>query len=84
MRRVIVHIDSLVLKGYRHEERYAIADGVRGELNRLLAHPTTVERLASLGDMPSIRVGKINLAQDAKPEHFGVSAASAIVRGLSR
>lgn len=84
MRRVIVDIDALVLKGFRHEDYYRIAEGLQGELSRLLANPAAVERLASLGHVSSIQGGKVNLAKGAKPERSGTSAAGAIARGLSR
>ena len=84
MRRVIVHIDRLVLDGFRHEDRQRIAEGLRGELGRLLANPAAAERLASVGHLSRIQVGKVNLAQGAQPQRAGASAARAIARGLSR
>ena len=32
MKRVVVHIDRLVLKGFRHEDRHDIAVGLQAEL----------------------------------------------------
>jgi hypothetical protein len=84
VKRVVVHIDRLVLKGFRNVDSHAIGEGMRGELARLLADPTTGERLASLGHVPRIQAGKVNLTQDAKPRRSGISAARAIAKGISR
>jgi hypothetical protein len=84
MKRVIVHIDRMVLKGFRNTDAPAIGEGMRGELARLLADPATGERLASLGHVSSHDAGKVRLAQDAKPQRLGISAGRAIVKGISR
>jgi hypothetical protein len=84
MKRVIVHIDRLVLKGFRQEDRQAIAEGLRRELTRLLAYPTTTNRLGSLGNVARLQAGQIHPARDAKPQQVGVLAGRAIDRGLKR
>ena len=84
MKRVVVHIDRLVLKGFRNADSQAIGEGMRGELARLLADPTTGERLTSLGHVSSLHAGKVKLTQDAKPRRSGISAARAIAKGISR
>jgi hypothetical protein len=84
MKRVVVHIDRMVLNGFRDADAHAIGEGMRGELTRLLAGPTTGERLASLGHVSSLHAGKVRLAPDAKPQRLGISAGRAIVKGISR
>ena len=84
MKRVVVHIDRLVLKGFRNADSHAFSEGMRGELARLLADPATGERLGSLGHVSSLHTGKVRLAQDAKPHGSGISAARAIAKGISR
>ena len=84
MKRVVVRIDRMVLNGFRDADAYAIRDGMRGELARLLADPATSERLASLGNVSSLDAGTIGLAQQVKPQRLGISAGRAIARGLSR
>ena len=37
MKRVVVHIDRLVLNGFRHADRHAIAAGLQQELGRVFA-----------------------------------------------
>ena len=84
MKRVVVHIDRLVLTGFRAADSHAIGEGLRSELARLLADPAGGERLAALGHVPSLHAGKVWLAQDAKPQRAGVSAARAIAKGILR
>jgi hypothetical protein len=84
MKRVVVHIDRMVLNGFREADSHAIGEGMRGELTHLLADRATGERLASLGHVSSLDAGKVRLAQDAKPQRLGISAGRAIVKGISR
>jgi hypothetical protein len=84
MRRVVVHIERMVLRGFGNAGAHAIGDGVRTELARLLADPAAGQRLASLGQVSSLHAGKVKLAPDARPQQFGISAGRAIARGISR
>jgi hypothetical protein len=84
MRRVVLHIDRLVLKGFEQDDRDRVTADLRGELGRLLADPATAGRLATLGHMSSIRSGPQSSAEGAKPQRSGTSAARAITRGLLR
>jgi hypothetical protein len=84
MRRVVLHIDRLVLKGFEPGDRDRIAADLQGELGRLLADPATAGRLATLGHMPTMRSGPQSSAEGAKPQRSGISAAGAITRGLLR
>ena len=59
MRRVIVRIDTLVLKGFRHEERHAITRRLREQLMRTLSSHDVVKQLGSLGPEDAARrIGK--------------------------
>lgn len=84
MRRVVLHIDRMVLGGFANAYSRAVGEGMRGELARLLADPATVERLASLGNVARLDAGRISLAHDVKPQRLGMSVGRAIARGLSR
>jgi hypothetical protein len=84
MKRVVVHIDRMVLKGFRNADAHAISEAMRGELARSLAHPATGERLASLGHVSNLRAGKVRLGRDAKPQELGISAGRATAKGILR
>jgi hypothetical protein len=83
-RRVNVHIGNLVLKGFRHEDRHAVAQGLQEQLTRMLSAPGMAERLSQVGNIPRLRVGQVNMAADAKPQQIGIAAANGIGKGLNR
>jgi hypothetical protein len=84
MKRVVVHIDRLILKGLGNTNPHAIGEGMQGELARLVADPTAAKRLASLGNVSSLNTAKISFALGGRPQRLGMSAGRAIVRGLSQ
>jgi hypothetical protein len=78
MTRVVVHIDRLVLTGFRREDRHAIAAGLQEELGRAFADPAAVSRLASLRDVPRLHVSSVPIDHGTKPQHVGESVARGI------
>lgn len=84
MKRVVVHINSLVLKGFRHEDRYAIAAGLQAELTRLFAELSTANRLVNTGEVSRLKIGSVQLAQGTKPEGMGKQLAQGIAGGITR
>jgi len=80
MKRVILHIDSLVLKGFRNEDRHGIAEGLQQELTRLFAASQSAQQLAAKGDVSRLRVGSIHIGQNSKPQHVGLQVAQSIGR----
>jgi hypothetical protein len=84
MKRVVVHVDRMVLNGFRNANANAIGEAMRGELARWLADPARGQRLASLGHVSRLDVGKVALTQDASPQRLGISAGRAIAKGILR
>ena len=82
MRRVIVNIDSLVLKGVRYEDRHTIAAAVEEELTRTLTAPGAMRNLVSLGSVPNLKLGNVNIGAEAKPQQIGAETGRAIGKGL--
>lgn len=82
MKRVVVHIDQLALKGLRNEDRHAIADALRGELGRQLAEPDAARRVLAHGDVSRLRIGTVRIAPGATPARIGTQAASGIARRI--
>ena len=66
MKRVVIHIDSLALKGFRYEDRHAIAAALQDELTRVLAAPEAAQQVASLGSVPRLRLSSVNLGSGYK------------------
>ena len=84
MKRIVLHIDRLVLKGFGKDDPQRIAADLKMELVRLLTESAAAGRLASLTHGSSIRVGQEYVGRGGKPERSGISAARAIAGGLSR
>lgn len=82
MKRVIVHIDTLVLKGFRHEDRHALAEGLRQELGRLFAEPDASRHLDAQDGVSRLKIGAVRIGLGAKPAAVGVQAAQGIARGI--
>ncbi len=84
MKRVIVRIDSLVLKGFNHEDRHAIAAGLQQELVRLFAEPHAAQQLTAKGDVSRLRVSSIDIDTGSKPQRVGVEAARGIGQEMKK
>ena len=82
MKRIVLHIDSLVLKGFRHEDRHGIAEGLQQELSRVFADPQAAQQLTASGDMPRLRIGNISIGQNSKPQRVGSQVAQGIGKGM--
>lgn len=82
MKRVVVHIDSLVLKGFRQEDRHAIAAGLQVELTRLFADPATAARFVNIGNTARLPVGNVRMERGANPQTVGTQTARSIARNI--
>lgn len=81
MRRVNVHIERLVLRGVRYEDRHAIAGGLQLQLAEILSAPETAARIAG-SSTAALRVENVHLSSTAKPQEIGSAAARGIGRNL--
>lgn len=79
MKRVIVHIDRLLLRGFRRDDRHSLTEGLRGELGRQLATPDALRLFMSRGDVSRLEVG-VRVEAKAKAADIGVQAARGIAR----
>ena len=77
-----MHINSLVLKGFQHEDRLDIAEGLRQELSRLFAEPGVAQHLVSRGDSALLKAGGVHIASGAQPSWIGTQAARGIAEGI--
>ena len=78
MKHVIVHIDRLVLKGFHHEDRHAIAAGLQQELGRVFADREAVSLLTAMGNVSRLQVGGVPVGQGSKPQLVGEHVAQGI------
>lgn len=84
MKRVVLHIDSLVLKGFRHEDRHAIAAGLEQELGRVFADREAVSLLRARGDLSRLKVGGVPVEHGSKPQRVGESVAQGIGKEIRK
>jgi hypothetical protein len=84
MKKVVVHIDRLVLKGFDPRDQNRIAADLQAELARAMADPPAHERLADLGQVPHIWAEADMTGVHGTTASPGTSAAQAIMRGLKR
>ena len=84
MKRVVVHIDRLVLQGFRPEDRYAIAAGLQQELGRVFADPGAISGLGAMGDVPQLRVSGAQIEHGSRPQLVGESVAQGIGREIRK
>lgn len=83
MKRVVLHVDRLVLRGFRTEDRHAIGVGVHGALARLLATPGVADRLARLESAARLKGGRLQVANGTGSHELGTRAGERIVRSLT-
>lgn len=84
MSRVIVHIDTLVLRDFRTEDQHAIAAGLRRELGHVFADPRAVSLSRAAGDAARLQVGRLPVAYGSKPQHVGEQVALGIGREIRK
>ncbi len=82
MKHIVLHIDNLVLKGFRHEDLQGIAEGLQQELTRLFADPQAIQQLTANGDVSRLRVSSVQVNQGAKPQQIGLQVAQGIGKGI--
>lgn len=83
MKRIIVRIDRLVLKGLRHEDRQAIAEGLREELGHIFTEAGSPLRWESRGSQAQLKAGGVRIAPGAEPNVIGQQTARSIAQEFS-
>lgn len=78
MKKVILHIDRLVLNGFENKDRHEIAAGMKQELSRLLANQQAFQGLTNTGEMTRLQVGRTNITPASKPQQVGMQLAQGI------
>ena len=84
MKRVVVHIDRLVLDGFPYQDRQAIAAGLQQELGRVFADSDAVSLLSAMGDVSHLQVGGVQIDHSSKPQRVGENVARGIGREITR
>ena len=83
MTRIVVHIDRLVLCGYRPHDRLALGEALRCELADRLSTPQAARALATRAGADRVRLPAIAMPRHAGPARVGERLAGGIARGLT-
>lgn len=79
MTHVFVHIDRLVLTGFRAEDRQAVAQGLQEELGRMLGGDRqAVAHWARAADRAHLGAGRVSLDQGTTAQAIGAHVARRI------
>ncbi len=81
MKRIILHVDKLVLKGIDHTGANAVSAGMQAELQRLLTKPDATATLTDGGNRNRIRSQNVHITHGTDARAMGVIIAGSIVRG---
>lgn len=84
MKRVVVNIERLVLKGFRFEDRHAIAQGLQEQLTRLLSEPGMAEQIGETGSTSRLRLGDVRVTGDMRGAEIGQVTGRAIAAHWSQ
>ena len=84
MSRVIVHIDRLVLSGFRAEDRHAIATGLQQQLGEVFAARDAASLFKDRGDTAQLQVGGVHIEYGSMPQRVGESVAQGIGREIRK
>ncbi len=82
--RIDVRIEELVLHGFAHEDRHAIAASLRGELARLLAERGVPAGLVDRGNTAALGALEIQISPGARAGDVGTRAARSVFEGMGR
>lgn len=81
MKRVILHIDQLVLRGVARADARALSMALQGELTRLLALPGRLAALQGRHGAADLKPVQARVPQGAGPAAVGRAVAGRIVAG---
>jgi hypothetical protein len=81
MRRIVLHIDRLVVHGIDRADAVGVAEGLQAELRALLAGEGAVAMLASHHALHAVRAGTARVAQGGDAASVGRAVAGRILQG---
>jgi len=84
LKRIVIHIDRLALKGFRDQDRVAIAAGLQDELARVLGDRADVRRLSTTADALRLQVGSVPVERGSRPRRVGQVVARGIGKEMTK
>jgi hypothetical protein len=83
-KNIELHIEELVLHGFKMGDRFRISEAVESELARLFAERGVPQSLSKGGEIERIDGGAFDVARGSKPEVMGAQTAKMIYGGLNK
>jgi len=81
MRRVVLHVDRLVLRGFARDEAAAVTAGLRAELQSLLGGEAALAALSLHQASSFVKAGTVHVPHGGSARATGRAVAARIVRG---
>ena len=81
MKRLVLHIDQLILRGVARGDARALSTALQGELQRLLALPGGLAALQGRQGTPGVNPTPARVPHGAGPAAIGRAVAGRIVAG---
>jgi hypothetical protein len=84
MKRVILEVGQLVLRGVAPAEANAVMRAVRAELGRRLAEPGAADALSRVGHRAELSLAPIQIGSGANSRALGTAVGSSVAGGLAK
>lgn len=81
MRRIVLHVDRLLLRGFTRGDAAHVAAGLRAELRSLLGGAGAVGALSEHAASGVVRAGTVRVPQGGSARAVGRAVATRIIRG---
>ena len=81
MRRVVLHVDRLVLRSIKRADAAAVSAGLQAELQAMLGSDGGIAALAVHDAAYAVQAGRTRVTQGADAASVGRAVAGRIVRG---
>jgi len=78
-----LHIEELLLQGFKPGDRYEIGEAVEQELIRLIAERGLSDGLIGNVQIPHLNGGSFRIGTDSKPETTGALIARSVYETMS-
>ncbi|MCZ4312663.1 hypothetical protein O4H66_04545 [Comamonadaceae bacterium G21597-S1] len=83
MKRIVLHVDRLVLNGIDRTDAQALSAALQAELQRLLSVPGATTTMIAAGNQLRVRSAPVTLAPGGGMQ-AGQAVAGSIVKGVAR
>jgi hypothetical protein len=84
MKRVILEVGQLVLRGVPRADANLVLQAVRAELGRRLAEPGAAEALRRLGHRAALTLSPIRVESGANPRALGTAVGGSVAGALAK